>query len=71
MAASFISLYLSIPSVISNYNDTEVVGWFSIIISVGIYLLISFCQIIKLNSSVAKFLIVTVYMVIIVYSMCT
>lgn len=71
MAASFISLYLSIPSVISNYNDTEVVGWFSIIISVGIYLLISFCQIIKLNSLVAKFLIVTVYMVIVVYSMCT
>ena len=59
------------PSAISNYNDVETIGWFNVVVSIIIYLLISFSLIIKLNSKITKFLIVTIYSGIVIYSLVT
>lgn len=68
MCAGFISLYLSMPSVITNYNDFETIGWFNVIVSIVIYLLVSCSVLIKLNSKIAKILIGVIYTSIIVYA---
>ena len=71
MIAGFISLYLSMPSSISNYNDAETIGWFNVVVSIVIYLLISFSLIIKLNSKITKFLIAIIYTGLVIYAAAT
>lgn len=59
------------PSAISNYNDAETIGWFNVVVSILIYLIISFSLIIKLNSKITKIMIGLIYGGMVIYGMFT